>query len=236
MLFFYIRHGDPIYNPDSLTHLGTLQAKALAKRLALYGLDRIFSSTSERAKMTAEPTARLLKKEVTLLDFANEGHAWRELTVKSGEKITWLFQHAPTRALFHTEEIKALANKWYTHPAFSEYKYKEAMQRIKSGADSLFATLGYVHEGCGKYRVEKESDERIALFAHQGFGLAFLSAVLDIPYPAFSTTFDFGHSGMTVIEFKNEGGYAYPRVLTLANDSHIYREGLPTKYQNQIYF
>ena len=40
MLFFYIRHGDPIYDPDSLTLLGEEQAKALAKRLALYaGID-----------------------------------------------------------------------------------------------------------------------------------------------------------------------------------------------------
>ena len=32
MLFFYVRHGDPIYNPDSLTPLGHEQAKALSKR------------------------------------------------------------------------------------------------------------------------------------------------------------------------------------------------------------
>ena len=49
-------------------------------------------------------------------------------------------------------------------------------------------------------------DKRVALFAHQGFGLAFLSRVLGIPYPMFSTQFDMGHSGMTVIEFKDENG------------------------------
>ena len=37
MIFFYIRHGDPIYNPDSLTPLGMRQADAIAKRLSLYG-------------------------------------------------------------------------------------------------------------------------------------------------------------------------------------------------------
>ena len=32
MLFFYIRHGDPIYSPDSLTPLGRRQAEALGRR------------------------------------------------------------------------------------------------------------------------------------------------------------------------------------------------------------
>ena len=31
MLLYIVRHGDPIYNPDSLTPKGHLQAKALAK-------------------------------------------------------------------------------------------------------------------------------------------------------------------------------------------------------------
>ena len=33
MLLFYIRHGDPIYNPDSLTPQGERQAEALAKQI-----------------------------------------------------------------------------------------------------------------------------------------------------------------------------------------------------------
>ena len=61
MLFFYVRHGDPIYDPDSLTPLGHRQAEAVAKRLALYGLDEIYASTSNRAVLTATPTSEILK-------------------------------------------------------------------------------------------------------------------------------------------------------------------------------
>ena len=82
MIFYYIRHGDPIYDPDSLTPLGTRQAEALSKRLALYGLDKIYCSTSNRAFLTAKPTCELLNKEAVQLDFANEGYAWRDLTVE----------------------------------------------------------------------------------------------------------------------------------------------------------
>ena len=53
MLFYFIRHGDPIYDPDSLTPLGHEQAEALSKRLQIYGLDEIYSSTANRAILTA---------------------------------------------------------------------------------------------------------------------------------------------------------------------------------------
>ena len=56
MILFYVRHRDPVYDPDSLTPLGVRQSEALAKRLALYGVDRIYSSTSNRAIQTTKPT------------------------------------------------------------------------------------------------------------------------------------------------------------------------------------
>ena len=64
MLFFYVRHGDPIYEPDMLTPLGHEQARAIAKRLCLFGIDRVFASSSIRARETAEPTAKLDRKSV----------------------------------------------------------------------------------------------------------------------------------------------------------------------------
>ena len=60
MLLYIIRHGDPIYEIDSLTERGKLQAEALAERLACAGIDRIFCSPMGRAKMTAEPTCKRL--------------------------------------------------------------------------------------------------------------------------------------------------------------------------------
>ncbi|MBQ1206574.1 MAG: histidine phosphatase family protein, partial [Clostridia bacterium] len=55
MLLYVIRHGDPIYNPDSLTEKGKRQAEALARRLAVNGLDKIYSSPLVRAQQTAQP-------------------------------------------------------------------------------------------------------------------------------------------------------------------------------------
>lgn len=237
MLFFYLRHGNPIYDPDSLTPLGTRQAAALAKRLALYGLDRIYASTSTRAIQTAKPTCELLNKEMTLVDFANEGWAWRDLAVDAGNGPGWLFQQDIFLELFTEKSIRQLDEKWYDHPALKKYNLKKGIDRIRDESDKFFAELGYEHiRGTGKYRVIKPNRERVALFAHQGFGLAFLSTLLDIPYPQFVRHFDMCHTGMTVIDFHESGSYTIPKVLTLSSDAHLYREGLPTFYNDSLRF
>ena len=116
-------------------------------------------------------------------------------------------------------------------------KYMEEGYRyIRTASDAFLAGLGYAHEGNG-YRVTAHSDERIAVFCHQGFGLSWLGVLLDIPLPVTWTTFDISHSDLTVIEFAGHtGNYCVPKMLTLSNDSHLYAEGLPTRYQNVLYF
>ena len=229
MLFFYIRHGDPIYNPDSLTPLGERQAEALAKRLARYGLDKVYSSTSNRAQLTAQPTCEILKLEPELLDFANEKYAWRDFHEELEDGRTrFLFLSSDFIDLCHEKEVRELGFQWYDHPALAKTNCKAGMERIYEEADRFFADLGYEHiRNTGKYKVTKPNDQRVALFAHAGFGLAFLSALLDIPYPVVCTQFDLSHSSMTVIEFAERDGYAIPKLITLSSDSHLYREGLP---------
>ena len=117
MLFFYIRHGDPTYVPNSLTPLGERQAEAIAKRLAIYGLDKIYSSPSTRAVMTARPTCELLKKEAELLDFTDEEITWSNLAVSNerGEKH-WLFQDERYIRLLSDPSMISRGQKWFDHP------------------------------------------------------------------------------------------------------------------------
>ena len=66
--------------------------------------------------------------------------------------------------------------------------------------------------------------------------MAFLSSVLGIPYPLFSTHMGLGHSSMTVIRFANSttDTEVIPEMLQLSNDSHLYAENLPTRYNGEI--
>ena len=237
MIFYLIRHGDPIYDPDSLTPLGHQQAEALSKRLALYGLDEIYASSSIRAQMTAKPTCDALGKEMKILDWANEGYAMRDFgAYRENGEYTWSFFIPKMIEAFHSPEMYALGQEWYKHPCCAGLRMEEGIKRIHREVDELFLSLGYKHDRTkGGFEVLKPNPKRVALMAHQGFGLAFLSSVLDIPYPLVCTRFDLGHSSVSVIQFRDDDGdFIYPKALQLSNDSHLYKEGIMTGYNNQV--
>ena len=240
MIFYYVRHGEPIYNPDSLTEYGHAQAEALVARMKVWGLDKIYASTSNRARLTAEPTCKALGIEPVLLDFANEGHAWKQMgnEVHGVRKVrTWAFLDPEYVRRFNEPEVYALGDRWYDSPLFEGTTFKEGMLRIHQGVDELFESLGYRHDRERHvFEVVRDSKERVALFAHQGFGLLFLSSVLDIPYPIFATRFDLSHSSVTAIEFPapDADGICRPKILQLSNDSHLFKADILRKYNNEI--
>ena len=241
MLFYYIRHGEPLGVPDySLTPLGREQAKALAKRLCLFGIDRVFASPTLRTMQTAQPICDLLGKEITPCDWADEGIVWNEFTVPHPKyEHTWAFFDPKYLEIFSSPEVRALGEKWYEHPKLAGLNFKAGVERVNAAVDEFFLSLGFRHDReNARYEVVGEhlNRDRVALFAHQGFGMSFFSSMLDIPYPMFCTHFDFSHSSMSVINFEPRGKYVYPHVLQTANDSHLYREGIITGYHNAIKF
>ena len=237
MLIYYIRHGDPVYDPDSLTPLGERQAEAVAKRLALSDIDDIYSSPSVRAMQTAKPLSEVLKKPVINLDWCDEALAWEEFTVtrEDGSK-NWIFWDREVRNKFTEKTILNLRNDWYKDPFFDK-KVGAGVKRINNAVDDLLSGFGYIHDReRGVYKVEKDNHKRIAIFAHQGFSMAFFSSILDIPYPVYSTHFDISHSCVSVIHFSESStGETVPKVLSHSNDSHLYKEGLPTRFNNGIH-
>ena len=237
MLLYYSRHGDPVYTPDQLTPLGERQADAVSKRLALHGLDKIFVSSSGRAIQTAAPTAELTKLEPVVLDWMNESHAYADLSDYNEEgKRRWMEALPRYRQLFNSADIRARGMAWTEAPAFAHTRVPAGIARIRDEADAFLAELGYVHdrENC-RFNVAVPNDLRVAVFAHEGFGKAFLSSILDIPYPLFVLHFGMTHGGVSVIEFRDEGGVCYPEALQISNDGHLYREGLPTRHCGRIF-
>lgn len=235
MILFYIRHGDPIYSPDQLTPLGHRQAEAVAKRLALFGIDEIYASTSTRAMQTAQPTCELIGKDPILLDWMHENHAFKEMALPVGEKgKTWAWANPKYSQILASREVREMGPRWYEHPELAEFDLGASVNRIGSHLDEWLASLGLEHDReRGMYKVTKDvKDKRVALFAHEGAGKIFMSELLDIPFPYYSAHFEMKHTGITAILF-DEGytwsfdGYARARVMTLSNDSHIYRDGLP---------
>ena len=111
MLLFVIRHGDPIYDPDSLTPKGHLQANALAKRFAIHGLDKIYSSPVNRAKLTAQPTADILSKPVEIEEWTSESLAWQDFFVEfPGGRRGWIFDLPNYQFLQNGDENLGIAD------------------------------------------------------------------------------------------------------------------------------
>ena len=91
MILFYVRHGDPIYNPDQLTPLGHRQAESVAKRLALFGIDEIYASTSTRAMQTAQPTCSCTLTQDAPTSYASTAPTHLVLTAPSS--VTCCMEH-----------------------------------------------------------------------------------------------------------------------------------------------
>jgi probable phosphoglycerate mutase len=236
MILYYIRHGEPIYDPDCLTELGHKQADAVSKRLALYGVDEIYSSTSIRARQTAEPTAKLLGKEIKFLDWAHESKAAHYFGATVEGKWGWSFFFQEYLRKYNDPEVLTMGRKWYEHPHFQGEIFGDGCKMIEEETDKFMLSLGYRHDRENRrYGVVEKNEKRIAFFAHHGFGMAFLSALLDIPFPIVCTTFDISHTGVSVVHFdEEEKEWVYPKLLQLSNDSHLYKEDLMMGYHGRI--
>ena len=229
MKLYYIRHGEPVYQPNILTPLGERQAEAVARMLIHCDIDEIYASTSQRAIDTAQPTADILRKEIETFDFCSDDVAWKDFCVQVDGRNTWLWSESEMRKILSSPEVMALGQRWYEHPALAEFK--PAMDKAKADCAGFMSKLGYDKiDGAGQYVVREKKEHNVALFAHGGYSKVFLSAILDIPFPIATLCFDMCHSGVTVIEFTEENGIAIPKVLMHSADSHIYKEGLVTYY------
>lgn len=235
MILYYVRHGDPIYDPNSLTELGHKQAAALAKRFSLYGLDEVYSSPSNRARLTAKPTCETLGLEMKICDWADETLAGADMGMKNKDGgFVWSFADKEMAKKFNDPSVRTLGMDWYKHEYFKEYPFERGMKRIQTAVDDWLLSLGYQHDRENySYRKVGKSPERVALFAHHGASMMILSSILDVPYPIFSTRCSIGHTGVTVIWF-DEDTPCYPQVFQHANDSHLYKEDLLTGYNNVI--
>ena len=228
MQLYYIRHGEPTYNPDQLTEKGHKQAEALGEVLQHHGIDRIFASSSTRARQTAEPLANLTGKEITLLDWCHESLAWEDFTVSEGEnKKRWVFQSERCVADFSSDAVYALRDRWADYPTFEDTNCKRGVCRVAAEADAFLAQFGLIRDNESHcYRAENLFDGKVALFAHEGFGHIFLPYVFFMPHPLFAR-FDIAHTGVTILDFTPyEDGRVFPRLKCVSDTGHLVGKNL----------
>lgn len=240
MILFFVRHGDPIYSPDSLTPLGHRQAEAVGRRLARYGLDEVYSSPMIRAQDTAKPAAEMTKHTPIICDWASESAAWEQMSVPTEDGgQAWFFATKRVKERFVSPEIRDMGHNWLNHPEFRDTPAAQGYLRIRKATREFLKSEGFEwdeEKGLYKNLNRPRPERRIALFAHHGFGTSFLSAVLDIPYPQICVKCAITHTGVTVIYFDESGEETVPQLLTLSDCGHLLADNLPEHYDNWLYF
>ena len=231
MLLYIVRHGDPDYTTDSLTEKGLIQAEAVGKRMFDAGIDRIFSSPMGRAKQTAEPACRLLGKEYTIEPWAHE----------IGEEMYVEFPDGKRKAIGYMPNIRFFEQDNLFRP-YEDYKklypsnectVDTALDYIWENGNDFLERLGYKYEN-GMYRILQPNEEKVALFCHSVMGRAWISTLLHIPIHLMWAGFDYHHTGVTVIHFKNNpDGFTAPQLLCYSDMSHLYAHGPDMCYYNK---
>ena len=158
----------------------------------------------------------------------------------NGEK-KWVWSHSIYSKVITRKDVRDMGSEWYNHPELKEFHFERCIGPIGEQLDEFLASHGYVHDvNKGLYKVtERNHEKRIAVFAHEGMGKIIMSHMLDIPYPYYAAHFEMKHTAVTVVRFDDgstgtvcnaSGEYARARLLTLSNDSHLYKDGLPLDY------
>ncbi|MBQ7897626.1 MAG: histidine phosphatase family protein [Clostridia bacterium] len=231
MLLYIIRHGDPDYTTDTLTERGLLQAEAVGKRLEKAGIDEIYSSPMGRARQTAEPLCRKLGLEMKIEEWSHEVQKERLTTYPDGvAKSVSLLQNTYLR---ENGEIDIPYDRTFETKALKLTDMESAFNYIKEGGRDFLARLGYEEEK-GVYRIVRKNENKVALFCHSVLERVWLSHLLHIPLHIMWGGFLPTHTGVTILEFKNnENLVTAPKCLVFSDMGHLYKEGLDTIHDNK---
>mmetsp|Transcript_10626 Transcript_10626/g.32525 ORF Transcript_10626/g.32525 Transcript_10626/m.32525 type:complete len:256 (-) Transcript_10626:112-879(-) len=230
MRLVIVRHADPEYSVDGLTEDGKMQAQALAKRFA-QGFDgkitRLYTSPKGRARATAKYTEDVLSMTAEVEDWTKELSHWGRLdqNARPGEGGMALWDMS-------AEFIRDFDPLLTEHTQWKEVadlaKVKEEYDELCAKSDAFLSRHGYVRE-CGKYRTERKTRDVIVVFCHGGFGLTWLSHLLQIPLATVWANFWLAPSSVTTILFEERSAdFATPRALAISDLSHLLAADLQT--------
>ncbi len=232
MLLYIIRHGDPVYETDSLTERGKLQAEAVGKRMYDAKIDKIFSSPMGRARDTAAPACRLLGLEKNIEEWTHEIGDERLTPFPDGKmKSITLVQNT---YYLENGNIDLPYERTYECSGINASRMQSAVKYIEEHGKEFLERMGYREEN-GVYRILRNNEEKVALFCHAAFSRAWLSVLLHIPLHIMWASFQYTHTGVTVVEFANNpNGFTAPRCLCFSDVSHLYASGLDLRHDNRV--
>lgn len=223
MRLYIIRHAEPDYPNNTITEQGHREAKALADRMAGERLDRIYSSPLGRAMDTMRCTSEHFPCVPAIEDWT------RELSIPAVDMDQWgkmAIWNLPGE-IIRGRETFPTHDDWLDIESYGGPGVRSLFEELKAGSDAFLARHGYERVG-GRYRCVQPNRERIAVFCHGGFGLAWLAHLLEIPLPLVWSGFFLAPSSVTTVLMEQRSDeWAVPRCFGLSDVSHLHIAGLP---------
>ena len=184
---YYVRHGYPDYEHDSLTELGKYQAEKTSEFLNTIKMDKIFASDKGRTIKTAEYLAKKQNKDIIICPWLSEdiaaGYAAK---IEDGRFINWYFWLEDTIELFHKLQND---KNWYLSKEVPPTIY-EGTKAIGQEIDNWLKAIGIERNKANNtFHQIGEVPENIAVFAHGGMATLFLSSLLNLSYPDYVSRF-----------------------------------------------
>ncbi len=220
-----IRHADPDYSIDGLTAAGHLEAAALGQRSKGWGLTQLFASTMGRAQLTASYIAMATQLAVSNESWVRELDEWGMTDEQGTISFPWnYFGGYLPEFMLHRKE-GSLPDYWLSQPELlAQY------EMLVQASDDFLQRLGYERVQGGVYRSKEGGpiNHQVAVVCHGGFGLAWLSHLLQLPLAALWAGVWLAPSSVTTLLFEHrDGDLAVPRCIELSDTSHLHASGLP---------
>lgn len=224
MRIYIIRHAEPDYENNTITPSGHLEAQALSKRLSIEKIDKIFSSPLGRAIHTMQYTAEIMKIEPVIESWLAE-LKWGATFSSRNKLAVWNVGGEVIRGRESSSSISI--DNWHTRFPFNSPKFHHKFGEVIESSDRFLSRHGYQREG-GKYRIVEPNRDKIAVFCHMGFGLAWVAHLLALPLPLVWAGFWLAPSSVTTILLDERSSqWAVPRCTGLSDVSHLHANGLP---------
>lgn len=180
MRLYFIRHGEPDYQNDSLTKIGQRQAEKLAGHIHELKLDEIYSSPLGRAWQTAACSAEKLGIKLQVLPWLRELR-WGDY---SGDAYSTASPWSINDRFIAERHSYPSGEAWKTDEAVKNDRIVQDVAEICASFDAWLKVRGF--ERCGQlYKVAAslaEKQRNVAFFCHGGVATALVSHLLNIPF------------------------------------------------------
>lgn len=214
----FIRHGEPDYEHDTLTEKGWREAHLLAQRVCRWDVKDFYCSPLGRARDTASPSLKLMRRDAEIQDWLQEFPAGVDDPVTGNRRCPW--DWTPE---FWTEQPTLYDHEhWYETPVMKTGPVAETYKYVTESLDALLSEYGYDRYR-GYYKVRQHNDDTIVFFCHFGITCYMLSHLLGIsPVPLLQGFFLPPTSVTILATEETPTGNAGFRIQMLGDTTHLH--------------